>query len=99
MTPNVRGAAAATALLIAMTVSGTSFAQKPGGFSKCTSGTTRPYCNPEVDQLIEQQSREGKPERHKPILREIERRLATDVARPILFYASGAICRQPWVKG
>jgi peptide/nickel transport system substrate-binding protein len=53
------------------------------------------YCNPEVDQLIEQQSREGKPERRKPILREIERRLATDVARPILFYASGATCRQP----
>ena len=34
MTPNVRGAAAATALLIAMSVSGTSFAQKPGGVLK-----------------------------------------------------------------
>ena len=57
------------------------------------------YCNPEVEQLIEQQSREGNPERRKPILWEIERRLATDVARPILFYAGGANCRQPWVKG
>jgi peptide/nickel transport system substrate-binding protein len=57
------------------------------------------YCNPEVDQLIEQQSREGNPERRKPILWEIERRLAADGARPILFYASGANCRQPWVKG
>ena len=57
------------------------------------------YCNPEVDQLIELQSREGNPERRKPILWEIERRLAADVARPILFYASGATCRQPWVKG
>jgi len=34
MTPNVRGAAAETALLIAMTVSATSFAQKPGGVLK-----------------------------------------------------------------
>jgi peptide/nickel transport system substrate-binding protein len=57
------------------------------------------YCNPEIDQLIEQQSREGNPERRKPILWEIERRLAADIARPILFYASGASCRQPWVKG
>jgi len=57
------------------------------------------YCNPEVDQLIEQQSREGNPERRRPILWEIERRLAADGARPILFYASGANCRQPWVKG
>jgi peptide/nickel transport system substrate-binding protein len=57
------------------------------------------YCNPEIEQLIEQQSREGNPERRKPILWEIERRLAADVARPILFYASGATCRQPWVKG
>ena len=55
------------------------------------------YCNPEVDQLIEQQSREGNPERRKPILWEIERRLAADVARPILFYAAGANCQQPWV--
>ena len=30
---------------------------------------------------------------------EIERKLAADVARPILFYARGATCRQPWVKG
>ena len=57
------------------------------------------YCNPEIEQLIEQQSREGNPERRKPILWEIERRLAADVARPILFYARGATCQQPWVKG
>jgi peptide/nickel transport system substrate-binding protein len=57
------------------------------------------YCNPEVDALIEQQSREGNPERRKPILWEIERKLAADVARPILFYPRGATCWQPYVKG
>ena len=44
------------------------------------------YCNPAVDQLIEQQSREGDPERRKPLLWEIERKLAADDARPIIFY-------------
>jgi len=57
------------------------------------------YCNPEIDQLIERQSREGDPERRKPILWEIERKLAADVARPILFYPRGATCWQPYVKG
>jgi peptide/nickel transport system substrate-binding protein len=57
------------------------------------------YCNAEVDELIEQQSREGNPERRKPILREIERKLAADNARPILFYAKGGTCWQPYVKG
>jgi peptide/nickel transport system substrate-binding protein len=57
------------------------------------------YCNAEVDELIEQQSREGNPDRRKPILWEIERKLAEDNARPILFYAKGGTCWQPWVKG
>jgi peptide/nickel transport system substrate-binding protein len=57
------------------------------------------YCNAEVDELIEQQSREGNPDRRKPILWEIERKLAADNARPILFYAKGATCWEPWVKG
>jgi peptide/nickel transport system substrate-binding protein len=57
------------------------------------------YCNPEVDALIEQQSREGDPARRKEVLWQIERKLAADVARPILFYVKGATCRQPYVKG
>ncbi len=57
------------------------------------------YCNPEIDQLIEQQSREGNAERRKPLLWEIERRLAADDARPIIFYPKGGSCRQPYVKG
>jgi len=57
------------------------------------------YCNPEIDKLIEQQSREGDPERRKQVLWAIERILAEDGARPIIFYARGATCWQPYVKG
>jgi peptide/nickel transport system substrate-binding protein len=57
------------------------------------------YCNPEVDKLIDQQSREGDPERRKEVLWAIERKLTEDVARPIIFYTRDATCWQPWVKG
>jgi peptide/nickel transport system substrate-binding protein len=57
------------------------------------------YCNPEVDKLIDRQSEEGDHDRRKAVLWEIERKLAADNARPILFYAKGATCWQPYVKG
>jgi peptide/nickel transport system substrate-binding protein len=57
------------------------------------------YCNPEVDKLIDRQSEEANPAHRKEALWEIERKLAADNARPILFYARGATCRQPYVKG
>jgi peptide/nickel transport system substrate-binding protein len=57
------------------------------------------YCNPEVDKLIEQQSREGEPQRRKQILWTIERKLADDNARPIIVYTPGGTCLQPQVKG
>jgi len=57
------------------------------------------YCNPEVDKLIEQQSRESDPGRRKQVLWTIERKLAEDSARPIIFYDPGGTCLQPWVKG
>ena len=57
------------------------------------------YCNPEVDKLIDRQSEEADAVRRKQVLWEIERKLAADNARPILFYVKGATCRQPWVKG
>ena len=56
------------------------------------------YCSPEVDKLIDEQSREADPARRKTVLWEIERKLAQDVARPIIFYARGGNCRQPYVK-
>jgi peptide/nickel transport system substrate-binding protein len=49
--------------------------------------------------MIEQQSREGDAERRKPLLWAIERTLAEEVARPIIFYAPGGVCWQPYVKG
>jgi peptide/nickel transport system substrate-binding protein len=57
------------------------------------------YCNPEADKLIDRQSEEADPARRKEVLWEIERKLAADNARPILFYARGATCRQPYVEG
>ena len=57
------------------------------------------YCNPEVDKMIEQQSMEGNPARRKQILWAIERKLAEDVARPIILYDRFATCWQPYVKG
>jgi peptide/nickel transport system substrate-binding protein len=57
------------------------------------------YCNPEVDKLIEQQSMEGDPGKRKALLWVIEKKLAEDGARPIIFYAKGGTCEQPYVKG
>src|SRR5262249_37261706 len=57
------------------------------------------YCSPELDRMIEQQSRESDAERRRKQAWEIERKLAEDARRPIIFYASAASCRQPAVKG
>ena len=57
------------------------------------------YCNPEVDKLIEQQSIEADEGRRKQLLWAIERQLAEDGARPIIFYTRSASCWQPYVKG
>jgi peptide/nickel transport system substrate-binding protein len=57
------------------------------------------YCNPEVDKMIEQQSRETDEQRRRLQVWALERKLAEDVGRPIIFYASGASCWQPTVKG
>ena len=52
-----------------------------------------------MDKLIEEQSREGDPERRKPLLWAIERKLAEEGARPIIFYSRTGTCWQPNVKG
>ena len=57
------------------------------------------YWNTEVDQMIEQQSREGNAERRKRLLWATEKKLAGEVARPIIFYAPSGACWQPYVKG
>jgi peptide/nickel transport system substrate-binding protein len=57
------------------------------------------YCNPEVDKLIDQQSAEADAAKRKQIVWEIERRLAEEGARPIIFYPRGGTCTQAHVKG
>ena len=49
--------------------------------------------------MIEQQSIEPDPDRRKQLVWAIERRLAEDGARPIIFYGRAATCWQPYVKG
>ena len=57
------------------------------------------YCSPEVDKLIDQQSAEANREKRKQLVWQIERKLAEDEARPIIFYPRGGTCTQPYVKG
>jgi peptide/nickel transport system substrate-binding protein len=57
------------------------------------------YCNLEVDKLVDQQSAEADKEKRKQLVWEIERRLAEDGARPVIFYPRQATCHHPQVKG
>ena len=57
------------------------------------------YCNPEVEELIGRQSSEVDQEKRKQLVWQIERKLAEDNARPIIFYSRDGTCRQPYVKG
>jgi peptide/nickel transport system substrate-binding protein len=57
------------------------------------------YCSAEIDKLIEQQSLEADPEKRKQLVWAIERKLAEDGARPIIFYDRRATCWNPHVKG
>ena len=57
------------------------------------------YCNKQVDALIDQQSQEADPAKRKKIVWEIERKLAEDLARPIMYYRRTATCWQPHLKG
>ena len=49
--------------------------------------------------LIDQESTEANQEKRKRPVWEIERKLAEDGARPIIFYNRGGSCWQPYVKG
>jgi len=57
------------------------------------------YCNPELDKLVDQQSAEANQEKRKKLVWQIERKLAEDAVRPVIFYPRGGTCKQPWVKG
>jgi peptide/nickel transport system substrate-binding protein len=57
------------------------------------------YCNPELDRLIDRQSMEPDTEKRRQLVWQIERLLAEDSVRPVIFYARAAWCLQPRVKG
>jgi len=57
------------------------------------------YCNPEMDKLIDRQSMEPDLEKRRRMVWEIERRLAEDGAKPLVYFNRGGICWDPSVKG
>jgi peptide/nickel transport system substrate-binding protein len=57
------------------------------------------YCNPEIEKAIDAQSREADQDKRKLMVWDIERRLAEDVARPVLYHNRSGTCWQPSVKG
>src|SRR5712691_330910 len=57
------------------------------------------FCSSKVDELLVQQSMEADEGKRKQLLWAIERQLAEDFARPIIFYDRAATCWQPYVKG
>lgn len=57
------------------------------------------YCNPEIDKLIFEQSKEVDQDKRKRIVWEVERRLAEDVVRPMIFHNRAATCWYPHVQG
>jgi peptide/nickel transport system substrate-binding protein len=57
------------------------------------------YCNPELDKMVDQQSAMSGVEKRKQLVWAIEKKLADDDARPILFYTRVANCHYPKVKG
>ena len=58
------------------------------------------YCSKEIDELIDRQSvAAADPVERKRHLWEIEKKLAEDGARPIIFYDRRATCWRPQVKG
>jgi peptide/nickel transport system substrate-binding protein len=57
------------------------------------------YCNKEVDALIDAQSREIDAEKRKRLVWAVERKLADDVARPIISWNVANTCMYPHLKG
>jgi peptide/nickel transport system substrate-binding protein len=57
------------------------------------------YCDPETDKLIDAQSVETDTVKRKDLVWQIERRLAEDAGRPIIFHPRQVTCNYPYVKG
>jgi peptide/nickel transport system substrate-binding protein len=57
------------------------------------------YCNPELDKMVDRQSMEFDQKKRKGLVWAIERKLAEDAARPILWHNRTGTCWHPYVKG
>ncbi|MDX2157262.1 MAG: ABC transporter substrate-binding protein [Hyphomicrobiaceae bacterium] len=57
------------------------------------------YCNPELDKLVDQQSREIDPEKRMRLVWEIDRQLQLAGVRPMMSHYRAATCWHPRVKG
>jgi len=57
------------------------------------------YCNPELEKVIDQQSRESDLEKRRKLVWQIERDLIEDLARPVIYHQRSATCWHPHVKG
>ena len=69
-----------------------------GGFA-CKSEVNRTnYCNPAVEKLLEAQSVEPDIGKRKQLVWQIERILAEDGARPVVYHSRAATCWHPHVK-
>jgi len=62
-------------------------------------GNYNGYCNPDLDKLVDRQSMEADQQKRKSLAWELERKLAEDDARPIIYYNRGGTCWRPEVKG
>jgi peptide/nickel transport system substrate-binding protein len=61
-------------------------------------GNYNGYCNPDVDTMIDRQSREADQAKRRQLVWQIERKLTEDNARPVIYFNKGAICWLPSVK-
>ncbi|MBN9276080.1 MAG: ABC transporter substrate-binding protein [Hyphomicrobium sp.] len=57
------------------------------------------YCNPEVEKLIEAQSKIVDVAERKKVVWKIEQILNDDLARPVIYHDRAATCWWPYVKG
>ena len=56
------------------------------------------YCNADVDKMIDRQSQETDHATRKKLVWEVEKKLAEDVARPIIYQGITGLCWHPHVK-
>jgi peptide/nickel transport system substrate-binding protein len=57
------------------------------------------YCNPELEQMYEQQSLESDQQKRRKLVWEIDRRLQEDAARPMIYHYRLGTCRYKRVHG